>query len=210
MKLNKWIVLLCLLSVVMTLLLFNQLPEQVPRHWNIHGEVDAYSGKVGVLFTALLPLGLYLLMIFLPKIDPKRKSYTKHVKAYLMTQYVIVIFMLIIHWSTIGFAMGYPINISKVVLIGIGIMFIIIGNYMTQIRQNFFFGIKTPWTLSNEVVWKKTHRLGGYMFMASGMVSILSSVLKGSLGYYLMFTTIMLAAFVPIIYSYLLFKKEQL
>jgi len=89
-------------------------------------------------------------------------------------------------------------------------MFIIIGNYMTQIRQNFFFGIKTPWTLSNEVVWKKTHRLGGYMFMASGMVSILSSVLKGSLGYYLMFTTIMLAAFVPIIYSYLLFKKEQL
>ncbi len=127
-----------------------------------------------------------------------------------MTQYVIVIFMLIIHWSTIGFAMGYPINISKVVLIGIGIMFIIIGNYMTQIRQNFFFGIKTPWTLSNEVVWKKTHRLGGYMFMASGMVSILSSVLKGSLGYYLMFTTIMLAAFVPIIYSYHLFKKEQL
>ncbi|WZL73130.1 SdpI family protein [Clostridiaceae bacterium 35-E11] len=209
MKINKWMVLLVILSLIGTGILYPYLPEQVPGHWNVKGQIDRYQNKTWVFFTAMLPLLLYLFMTVLPKIDPKKKAYLKHTKAYDVTRIMIVLFLVIIHWVTITVALGYDINVGFVMRILTGILFILLGNYMSQIRPNYFFGIKTPWTLANEQVWKKTHRVGGYSFIIMGIISIVTAFLEGQMGWMVMMVGIVAAVLYPFVYSYLLFNKIE-
>lgn len=202
MKVNKLLILLILLSVIGTFFVYNALPDRIPSHWNLKGEVDSYSGKSFVFFTGFLPLGLYILMLYLPKIDPKRQSYSKHKKAYEIVIIVILLFLMMLHWSTILFALGFNLNISTLVRWGVGLLFIVIGNYMGQIRHNYFFGIKLPWTLANETVWRKTHRVGGFGFIIVGLIFILTSSIISFIS--LIVLTVGLG-----IYSYLEFKKLE-
>ncbi|MFT9498081.1 SdpI family protein [Anaerosolibacter sp.] len=209
MKINKWLILIILLSAIGTIFVYQQLPSMVPGHWNLNGEVDRYNSKEFVFFTALLPLGLYILMVFLPNLDPKKASYLKHEKAYAMVQTSIVIFLIAIHWLIIIMALGYDVNIGRVIRVGLGLLFVIMGNYMSQIRHNYFFGIKNPWTLASEEVWTKTHRLGGYGFVLSGIIAFLSAFLQDPAAFKMM----MIGTFGPLIgvniYSYLLYQKVK-
>lgn len=207
MKINSLLIILIVLSLLGTLLVFDRLPDKVPGHFNIKGEVDRYDNKGVLIFTGSLPLIIYLLMVFLPKIDPKKSSYLKHKKAYKMTQVIIIIFFIMIQWIMIMVALGFNINVGMVVRIGVGILFIVIGNFMSQIRQNYFFGIKTPWTLANETVWKKTHRAGAFSFLIGGLILIASSFTYGTIAAISLISAIAIAGFYPIIYSYIVYKK---
>lgn len=209
MKTNKFILELIIISIIGTIFVYGYLPDTIPLHWNIQGEVDRVGGKNNVFITALLPLVLYMLMMLFPKIDPKKKSYEKHKKAYSITVGLILVFLIVIHWVTILVSLGLKLDVSTVVSIGIGVMFIVIGNFMSQIRQNYFFGIRTPWTLANENVWKKTHRVGGYGFIAIGAAFILSAFLKSSMLKFIIIVggTIGFTLYI-FIYSYFVFKKE--
>jgi uncharacterized membrane protein len=177
MKKNKWLLLIGLGSFLLTLLIYPNLPEQVPIHWSSTGKVDSYGTKYFTLLLGAMPVGLYYMMLYLPRIDPRRENYAKHSGAYQMIQSSIIIFFTIVHWIAIAIALGFELNIGRLVSIGIGILFIIIGNYMSQIRHNYFVGIKTPWTLANEVVWRKTHRVGGVVFVIAGLMMSISSFL---------------------------------
>jgi len=208
MKKNKmWIIILIALSIVGTLVIYPILPDEIPLHWNAKGEVDRVGAKINLSITALLPAIIYLMMVFIPKLDPKRGSYKKHEKAYSITIFSTVLFLIAIHWISIIIAMGYDINIIFVIKIGIGILLIVLGNYMTQIRQSYFFGIKTPWTLANETVWKKTHRVGGFGFVLSGLLFLATSFIKGSVGMILPLSVLMIMIVFTVVYSYLVFKK---
>lgn len=209
LKANKLILELTIVSIIGTIFVYGYLPDTIPLHWNIQGEVDRIGGKNNVFMTALLPLVLYMLMMLFPKIDPKKKSYEKHQKAYGVTVGLIVTFLIAIHWVTIFVSLGANLDVSTVVSIGMGIMFIVIGNFMSQIRQNYFFGIRTPWTLANENVWKKTHRVGGYGFIAIGAAFILSAFLKSSMLKFIIVVggTIGFTLYICV-YSYFAFKKE--
>lgn len=209
MKTNKFILELIIISIIGTIFVYGYLPDTIPLHWNIQGEVDRVGGKSNVFITALLPLVLYMLMMLFPKIDPKKKSYEKHKKAYSITVGLILVFLIVIHWVTILVSLGLKLDVSTVVSIGIGVMFIVIGNFMSQIRQNYFFGIRTPWTLANENVWKKTHRVGGYGFIAIGAAFILSAFLKSPMLKFIIIVggTIGFTLYI-FVYSYFVFKKE--
>ena len=207
MKMNKWILLIAILSFVGVLLVYPLLPEEIPGHWNFAGEVDRYDSKSSVFITGLLPLGIYLLMVFLPKIDPKRASYLKHEKAYTIAQGVIVIMLVYIQWIAIAAGLGYNVDTGLAVRLAIGIMFILLGNYMSQIRHNYFFGIKTPWTLANEEVWKKTHRVGGYGFVIAGIITILSIFLRGKAAVIVSAGGLFIPVVYSYVYSYFAFKK---
>jgi len=207
MKQNKWIILLVALSIIGTALLYPYLPEQVPAHWNIRGEVDRYQDKPWVFFMALLPLVLYLLMIYLPKIDPKKASYEMHKKPYRIIQLLIVIVFILLHWASMVAALGSTIDIGVIVRLIVGVLFIIMGNYMSQIRQNYFLGIKTPWTLHNEQVWKKTHRVGAYGFTIMGIVTILTIFLSGKISSIIMAAGTLGLVIFLFLYSYLEYKK---
>lgn len=208
MKINKVLLLLMILSILGTALVYSSLPEEIPGHFNIRGEVDRYDNKISIFFTALLPLAIYILMLFLPKIDPKRNSYEKHKKAYDMTKIIMVLFLIVIHWVGIAYSLGFKFNVGSFVTIAVGIMFIVIGNFMTQVRQNYFFGIKTPWTLANETVWKKTHRVGGFSFLIGGIIILVSSFFSNGLVTSIaLIAAIIIAVFYPVIYSYIEYRR---
>ncbi|WP_432662123.1 SdpI family protein [Wukongibacter baidiensis] len=207
MKINKILVFLMIISILGTIFVYSSLPERIPGHFNFKGEVDRYDDKISVFFTALLPLAIYLLMLFLPKIDPKRKSYQKHKKAYDISKTIMVIFMVMLHWVIILYSLGFNIDVGIIVRVGVGILFIVLGNFMSQIRHNYFFGIKTPWTLSNETVWKKTHRVGAFSFIVAGLIMIASSPFSGIMAQASLITAIAVAALYPIVYSYIVYRK---
>lgn len=212
MKKNKYEILLIigmLISILGTVIIYTKLPNQVPTHWNIKGDIDNYSSKRFVYFTGLLPCILYGLMKFIPKIDPRKDSYKKHQNAYNITIFAIIIFLILVHWMTIGYSLGYQLDMVKYIKISLGILFIVMGNYMPQIRFNYFFGIRTPWTLSSETVWRKTHKIGGYLYFLIGIIFILSSFINNSIAFYIVISSIILLSLGLTLYSYLLYRNEK-
>lgn len=207
MKKDWILIVIVLISFITTIFVYNDLPEEIPQQWGIDGEVNSYWGKEAVFFTALLPLILYLLMKFLPKIDPKKESYEKHKKAYNMTIFTVIIFLIVIHWISIYVSLGHDMNIQLLVNLWVGILFIIIGNYMGQIRHNYFFGIRNPWTLASEEVWKKTHRASRYVFVVLGILFIISGFITGEIAIWLTIGGALVLVFFTTVYSYLVFRK---
>lgn len=206
-KLNKWIVLVCILSYIGTLAIMPQLPQTIINHWGADGVANGYADKSMYYWLGALPLIIYISMIIFPKIDPRRQNYALHEKAYKIFQIGITFFMVAVTWVSVAINLGINIPISFIIPFGLGILFILMGNYMPQIRHNYFFGIKTPWTLADETVWKKTHRLGGYLFMISGVVTLLSAFFQSALFIIAMTVTLLLTVAVTFVYSYLEYKK---
>jgi len=206
-KIHKGIIILILMSIIATAFIYSSLPEKIPSHWNIRGEIDSYNNKSFVWFTSLLPLGIYLLMIYIPEIDPRRESYKKHKKAYKILMNILVLFFIVIHWITIFSALGHQIRVARIIPIGVGILFIVIGNYMGQIRPNYTFGIKIPWTLADETVWRKTHRVGSFAFILSGLIFIIAGIINKSYSFVLAMSSIFITLIYTFVYSYLEYKK---
>ena len=206
-KIHKGIIILILMSIIATAFIYSSLPEKIPSHWNIRGEIDSYNNKSFVWFTSLLPLGIYLLMIYIPEIDSRRESYKKHKKAYKILMNILVLFFIVIHWITIFSALGHQISVARIIPIGVGILFIVIGNYMGQIRPNYTFGIKIPWTLADETVWRKTHRVGSFAFILSGLIFIIAGIINKSYSFVLAMSSIFITLIYTFVYSYLEYKK---
>lgn len=189
--------------------LYPHLPAQVPSHWNFQGEVDGYSSRFwGAFGIPILSLGIYLLMEFLPKIDPSKQNYQFFLRGYKMLRLALVLFFTLLYTVVITNALGYDIKVDIVVKFSIAVLFIIIGNYMSTFRHNYFCGIRTPWTLANKEVWQKTHRFGAKLFVLCGFIALLTSFCPPELGY-LFFLSILAAPIIVIIYSYFLYKKVE-
>ncbi|MEN6350635.1 MAG: SdpI family protein [Syntrophomonas sp.] len=194
--------------LISAIVVYPHLPERVPGHWNIHGEVDDYySRSFGAFFPPLMAIGLYLMMLFFPLIDPQRGNYRRFTGAYTFLRWGLVVFFGVFYVATILVALGYQIDIALAVKAMVSVLFIIIGNFMGQFRHNYFVGIKTPWTLASEAVWRGTHRLGGRIWVVGGLVCLAVSFVNSLWGAVVFFTAIMFIALTPIVYSYFLFKK---
>jgi len=198
---------LIIISLVASFIIYPTLPETIPSHWNIKGEIDGYSHKAFSLFTSLLPLGIYLLMNYLPRIDARKKMKLKGNKAYNSISDALVLFFLLLHWIIIFSALGYSVSTSRFLPIGIGILFLIIGYFMGDIKPNNIFGIKTPWTLANEIVWEKTHQIGRFAFIFSGLIFIFAGIINKNYLFTTAIISIFLIIFFLFIYSYLEFRK---
>ena len=189
-----------------------QLPAdaRVPVHWNINGEPDRYGSKFEALFVIpFISAGLVVLFTFIPRIDPRRAHLAQSRRAYLISWGVILIFMLLTHIVVTLNILGQEIDVVSFIGVGLGVLLLVLGNYMGKIRSNYMFGIRTPWTLSSELAWNKTHRLGGKLFVLAGVLTILGAILDNpTLTFGVMFGSIMVAAIVPIIYSYFVWKRD--
>ncbi len=200
---------LVILSFVISFLALPYLPEQVAIHWNTAGEPDNYSHKYfGAFFMPLVIVGLLLLLNIVPKIDPKKKNYEKFKSSYVIMMNSLGLVFIIIHLGTIGFNLGYNIDISFIVPLAIGVLFIIIGNYMPKFKHNYLVGIRTPWTLANETVWNKTHRLGGKVFVIMGLTAILTIFLEGDWRFIIFLSVTLGGVAYLFIQSYFYFKQE--
>jgi len=189
--------------------LFNQLPDPMPSHWNAAGQVDDTMSKPwGVFFLPLFTAGLTLLLAAVPAIDPLKANIAKFRSLYNLFIVGFVVFMLYVYGLTLAAALGANFNMTLMLLPMMGLLFIGLGYFMKSIKRNYFIGIRTPWTLSSDEIWDKTHALGAKTFIAGGIAILLSAFLDEA-GLWLMLPALLLAALVPIVYSYLLFARQE-
>ena len=184
------------------------LPDTMAVHWGMEG-VNGYASKFNAM---LLLLGImiftYVLLTITPKIDPKKKNYDKFSKGYMIINYSVVVLLFLVNMLVIGVGLGYDIPMNSTPLILVGLLFIVIGNYLPQCKPNYFVGIKTPWTLSNEEVWRKTHRFSGKVFVVLGIIMILSVFVPVTWKSFVMVVVIIGAVRLTMGYSYVAYKKE--
>jgi len=189
-------------------LLYPYLPEKVPSHWNIKGEVDGFTNKFShVVFMPTFTLGLFLLLTIVPRIDPKSENYKKFSGVYEGFKVVFVFFMGALYIITLFAGLGYAVPVGKIVRIAIGILLVYIGNYFGKVRHNYTFGIKTPWTLASEEVWNKTHRVSGPLWVISGLIWILSVFVSETAAFIVGLVIIFTITLFGFIYSYVIYRK---
>lgn len=159
-----WVVLIG--GFVAGALLYPSLPERVPIHWNAAGEVDGYGSRLmGAFGLPTLNLGIYALLLFLPLIDPKRANYARFAGFYHGFRVLMVVFLGLMHVVALYAGLGRSVDMGLVTTLGVSLLFLYLGNSLGRVRHNYFMGIKTPWTLANEEVWRRTHRVGGRLFV---------------------------------------------
>lgn len=166
-------ILLILLAFISSYWAYLRLPERVASHWNAQGIVDNYSSRfMGAFFLPLLLLGIFILFKILPKIDP-RKNISKFIGLYNSFITVFIIYMTYVHTLTLYYNLGHHFNFVRAILPSLAFLFYYIGYIMPSLKPNWFIGIRTPWTLSSNFVWEKTHLLGGKLYKASGIICLL-------------------------------------
>jgi uncharacterized membrane protein len=197
-----------ILSFAVSIYVQPQLPQQIASHWNAQGQVDGYMSKeTGLFLMPLISLGLLILFLLIPKIDPLRKNIEKFRAHYIGLMLLMVSFFFYIHLVTILWNLGVAFNMSLTIIPALSVLFFYLGIVLENARMNWFVGIRTPWTLSNEKVWNKTHKLGGKLFKGSGIVALLGILLPD---YFMFFVVgpIILSSIYLVVYSYLEFQKE--
>ena len=204
---NKALIIVSVLSFLGISAFYPFLPDTIPIHWNASGEIDGWGGKWNIFLLGALPLFNLVLFIILPKIDPKKENYEKHQKAYVWMQWITGIVFIGLGWLMLSFSMGIKFDMGVVLRLVIGVMFILLGNYMGQLRQNYFVGIKTPWTLADKDVWRKTHRRGALVFALMGLAMIASILLPSKYLAAVVLTTSLGGVAYLFIYSYIEFRK---
>lgn len=190
-------------------LFWSSAPESFPIHWNWQGQVDRYAGKPeGLLLMPAITLGLYLLLIFVPRIDPLRANYELFSGVYATLRLVFTVSFALIYAVTLLSAQGYPIDTALMMPLVVGGMLIVVGNFMGKTRPNWFVGIKTPWTLTSRKSWTRTHRLGGWLLILTGLLIAFSGIVRTQWAFALT------AAWFPVFlvwifaYSYLVWRTD--
>lgn len=193
---------------------YYHFPAVVVTHWNWAGKPDNWgSGKVNAITLPLVTLGMYILFLIMPYFDPKKERYAEFAKVYHAFKGIMVSFMAIIFILTSLNNLGYSIPIGKVVPALIGLLFIVIGNYMGKLKRNWFVGVKTPWTLSSDEVWNKTHRFSGKIFILSGLVMIANGWVTSAIWSFWIFiiniAILLIGTMGYSYFAYLQWKKEK-
>jgi len=206
---KEWFIFPLLLApFIASFILWDKLPEEVPIHFNFQGEADDWGPKwINAIMLPLIGVGIYVLLLVLPKIDPKKKitSVQKPVSA---IRIITSLFFVGIYAFVMAASLGSSINFLSYILVSVGVLITIVGNYMNSMKPNYFIGVRTPWTLENPEVWKRTHRLTSKIWVITGIVMItlafLPSILESAITIIILITIL---AVIPIVYSYLVFKK---
>lgn len=204
-----WI--LAALPALITLCCLPTLPDHIPLHWNAEGVIDGTGSKYSAFFIPGLTLALALMMECLPRLDPKKEAYKKFSGAYHAVKLIFVLFMLgaCLCLLYLAYVPG-SLPMARVTTGGLGLLFCAIGNYMPKFKKNYFVGIKTPWALASETVWRKTHRLGGVLWFWGGLcIAALAFLLTEKALTFVLPFILVPVALIPILASYCYYRKEQ-
>ncbi|MDO8626894.1 MAG: DUF1648 domain-containing protein [Candidatus Diapherotrites archaeon] len=210
MKLSK-IQIFSLLAVILTFAVgvyfYAQLPETIASHWNAQGQVNGYMPKFwGVFLIPILSLGIFVLHLFLPKLDPLQ-NIQKFQSYYEKLFLVMFAFLLGVHAVSIAWNLGIPIDLGKFLTIGFAVVFYYLGIVLEHTKRNWFVGIRTPWTLSSDKIWDATHKKAAKMFRISGIIALLAYFFSDNILLVIVFPII--SAVYAVIYSYLEFSKTK-
>lgn len=207
---RKWIpYAIVAVAVIASLAVFSRLPPTMATHWGPDGEVNGWAPRMWAAF--VMPVILLFvagLMRALPAIDPRRTNYLKFAGTFEAIFISTMLFLLVMHFALLAAALGYPVAMGRVTPIGVGILLIVLGNLMPRARPNWFVGVRTPWTLSSDRVWEKTHRLAGYVLVAAGIIVAGIGVTGVRFGRLVTGLLIGVASLSLVVYSYVEWRRE--
>lgn len=188
------------------------VPERFPMHFNLHGQVDHYGTRadapVPLLLLPVMAIALYLLMLFLPRIDPGRLNYERFATAYWIIRLVVLVHFAILHSTVLLITLGYKVDIGRIALVSMGAMFLVLGSILGKVRPNWFVGVRTPWTLSSKTSWSHSQRAGGWMFIVVGLLTFPSAFLPSPWNVFVVLTATIVGTLALVAYSYLLWRKD--
>lgn len=197
------------LSFLVSAYVYPGLPDQIATHWNEKGEVNGYMGKFwGLFLLPVITLAMFLFFILIPKIDPLKSNYEKFQKTFDGFILAITLFLFYLHLMTIAWNLGYAYNMMRWLAPAMSALIYFSGVLIAKAERNWFVGIRTPWTISNDQVWADTHRIGGKLFKAVAMLSLIGMIWPDLYIWFLLIPLI-LASIYLVIYSYIDFKKLE-
>jgi uncharacterized membrane protein len=209
MKKSKTIILgVIILSFIIGAYFYPQMPDRMASHWNVQGEVDSYMSKFwGLFLMPIVSIGLLLLFILIPKIDPLKENIEKFRKYFDDFMVLMIVFLFYIYVLTLAWNIGLRFDMGQAIIPAMGLLFYYVGTLLVNTKRNWFIGIKTPWTLSSDKVWEETHRVGGKLFKLAGIITILGLFFLKWLLWFVV-VPVILFAFYTFIYSYFVYQKE--
>ena len=192
-----------LLPVLAGVLLWNQLPEQIPTHWNADGDVDGWSSKAFAIFgLSGIMLALHWLCALGTGADPKKENHPQ--KIVQLVLWIIPVLSVLLHTMTYAVALGKEVRVEMIMPVVVGLVLAIVGNYLPKCKQNYTIGIKIPWTLNSEENWNRTHRFAGRLWVVCGLVLMFSGFFGG---FWIFLGVVLLMVLAPFLYSYVLHRK---
>ena len=208
-RIEMVIVTIILLSFAIAGYFYPQMPERMASHWNAMGDVDGYMSKFwGLFLVPFISLGLSALLLVIPKIDPLKANIEKFKRYYYGFVSLLLIFLLYIYLLTILWNLGLRFNMVQLLAPALGVLFYFCGVLIEKAKRNYFIGIRTPWTLSNEKVWDKTHLIGGRLFKTVGLVALLGVFFQKYAIFFVLVPVVLVSLF-TIVYSYFEYQKER-
>lgn len=192
-----------------TAAVYTRLPDRIPSHWNLQGEVDGWMDKpMGPLMQPLIATIMLGVLWLMPRVDPRRQNVEHSADSRRLLINLLILFMAVIQAATFAHGLGWPIEVDRVILAAVGLLFVGLGNYLPRIRSNWFMGIRTPWTMDNERVWRATHRVGGRAFVGAGLVMAASALLPQAARAWTTGIAIAVAVVLPLVYSYVAYRRD--
>ena len=209
---RKWIpAALIIAAVVISIVAYPNLPERVPTHWGANGEVNGWSSRLwGAWMVPLVMAAMWLLLRALPHIDPRKANYEKFAGMYDVFIILVLGFLLVMHSVAIAAATGSDVKMDKIMMPLVGVFMAAIGFLLPRAAPNWFIGIRTPWTLTSDESWVKTHKLGGPLFIALGVVMALSSLIAPAQAIWILVAAAIGIVIFLFIYSYRVWKADPL
>jgi len=209
-KATQWISLgLCLAALAVSVALYSQLPERIATHFDISGQPDGWSSRMsGALMLPLVMAITWVALWGLPKISPTGWRVEPFHNVWNRVQLAILAFLALLHAGILGHALGWwGAHMDRLVIGGVGLLLITLGNYLGKTTRNFFLGIRTPWTLASDEVWRRTHRLGGWLLVLAGLVFVVMAFT--GIFEYVLASAIVFAAVVPVVYSFFAYRSLE-
>ena len=204
-----WMIAAVLANAAISAAFYPRLPNPCPIHWNLRGQIDNYGSPVTMaLIGPSMAAGLTMLLVVLPIIGPFKRNFENFRVVYGRIGALILTFFLALQIVMLLSASGRALRIGPTLTILFGIMFAFLGNWMGKLRRNFYVGIRTPWTLANELVWEKTHRVGGRLFVAAGLISAVTGFFAGDVVCFVVLMSTLLASVVwSVVYSLVIYRR---
>jgi uncharacterized membrane protein len=210
MKINRYdliVFAIVVISFIIGVLFYPQMPEQMASHWNAQGVADGYTSRFwGMYLMPIISLGLVVLLLLVPRIDPLKSNIEKFKGYYYSFVILIMLFFIYVYILTLLWNKGSRFDMTQLMTPAMGILFYIAGVMMSKAKRNYFIGIRTPWTLNNEEVWNKTHRLGGLLFKISGVIAVIGAFFPKYTMIFIL-APVLTTAIVSVIYSYVVYQK---
>ena len=209
--LSRFQLAVAVLMLLAGILIYPHLPPRIPMHWNVRGEIDSWGARnlFNVFFQPLLVIGLAFLAWLLPRLDPLRRSYARFRGSYYLIIDIIVAFLALLYGISLYSAFHQTLPVGIIVPASIGLLFAVIGNQLSKVKRNFFVGIRTPWTLSSEAVWVRTHRIGGRIFMLCGLGAGAAAFLPAPWNAIIFMTLVIGGSLAMVVASYLIHHQLE-